>query len=226
MRKYDEAYYEKKISELAMFRKGAKQEEPVEEEKVEAPAPVVEEVKPVVEPEPVVEEKVEEPAPVVEEAPVEEPVEEVAEEAAEEGEGDEKKKIVRIPFPVRMKDAEKDLQQNYNELKSEILSYGVKSRISNSGDTFRLHTKTYVKITIAGKSLKLYFALEPKDYLDSKMPLGDASAKEIYKDIPLVFKVKSDLSVRRAKQLIADAMAKDNLAQGEVEAKDWVKEIE
>ena len=61
-----------------------------------------------------------------------------------------------------MKSAEKEMKANYNELKSEVLSYGVKSRVSNTGDTFRLHTKTYLKITIAGKSLKLYFALDPK----------------------------------------------------------------
>lgn len=180
MHKYDEAYYQKMINELGMFRK-------------RKPGEV----------------KKEEPKP----APVEEPVEE------------EKKKIIRIPFEVRIHAADPVMKQHFNELKSDILAYGVKSRISNSGDTFRLHTKTYVKITIAGKSLKLYFALDPKDYADSKMPLADAGHKGIYQEIPLVFKVKSELSLRRAKQLIADAMAKDGLVQGEVVEKDWVSEI-
>ena len=94
------------------------------------------------------------------------------------------------------------MKDNYNELKNEILSYGVKSRISNSGDTFRLHRKTYVKITIAGKSLKLYFALDPKDYKDSTIPFQDAGEKNAYAEIPFVFKVKSELSMKRAKQLI------------------------
>lgn len=173
--KYDDSYYEKKISELGMFKK----RRPVEEEK--RVVPVKKEV--------------------------------------------EHKKIIRIPFQVRIHSAEATLKEHFNELKSDILAYGVKSRISNSGDTFRLHTKTYVKITIAGKALKLYFALDPKDYRDSKMPLADASHKGIYKEIPLVFKVKSELSLRRAKQLVADAMAKDNLVQGEVVAHNWVKEI-
>ena len=191
MHKYDEAYYEKMINELGMFKK-RKPGEPVK--KVE-PKPV--EVK---KPEPVVAEPVE----------------------AEE----ESKKIIRIPFQTRIHAADKELKAHFNELKSDILAYGVKSRISNSGDTFRLHTKTYVKITIAGKALKLYFALDPKDYADSKMPLADAGHKGIYEEIPLVFKVKSELSVRRAKQLVADAMAKDGLVQGEVVAHNWVKEIQ
>ena len=181
MRKYDEAYYQKMINELGMFKKKPQP----------APAPVAQ---PRPQPKP-------QPAP----APVAKPVVE-----------EESKKIIRIPFDVRIHAADPVLKQHFNELKSDILAYGVKSRLSNSGDTFRLHTKTYVKITIAGKALKLYFALDPKDYADSKMPLADVGHKGIYKEIPLVFKVKSELSLRRAKQLVADAMAKDGLVQGEV----------
>lgn len=131
----------------------------------------------------------------------------------------------RIPFQQRMKSADKEMKSNYNELKSEILSYGAKSRISNTGDTFRLHTKTYLKITVAGKSLKLYFALNPKNYEKTTLPVQDASHIGIYQEIPLIFKVKSPLSMKRAKQLIADAMEADNLEQGKVEAHNWVKEI-
>ncbi len=134
-------------------------------------------------------------------------------------------KIIRIPFYTRMLSAEKDMKQNYVDLKNEIMSYGVKSRVSNSGDTFRLHTNTYVKLTIAGKSLKLYFALNPKDYANTTLPILDAGHKGIYKEIPLVFKVKSELSLRRAKQLIADTMEKGGLEQGKIENFDWIKEL-
>ena len=136
-----------------------------------------------------------------------------------------KEKVERIPFANRMKHAEKALKFAYNEIKSEILSYGLKSRVSIAGDTFRLHTKTYIMLVVAGKSLKLYFALDPKDYKDSKMPLGDASKKVLHKDTPLVFKVKSDLSVRRCKQLIADCCAKDGLDKGEFVKHDHVKDL-
>jgi hypothetical protein len=131
----------------------------------------------------------------------------------------------RISFEERMLSADKEMKDNYNELKNEILSYGVNSRVSNAGDTFRLHRKTYIKLTIAGKSLKLYFALKPSDYKDSTLPIQDASDKEIYKDIPLVFKVKSQLSMRRAKQLIQDTMDKDSLEQGEIGKTNWVKAL-
>ena len=101
----------------------------------------------------------------------------------------------------------------------------MKSRISAVGDTFRLHKKMYVRITVAGKSLKLYFALDPKDYEGSTIPVQDASNKEMYAEIPLVFKVKSGLSVRRCKDLIQAVMEKDNLEQGEVGKVNWIKEL-
>ena len=138
---------------------------------------------------------------------------------------EEKKPIIRIPFTERMLNADDEMKKNYNELKNEILSYGVNSRISNSGDTFRLHRKTYVKITIAGLSLKLYFALEPEDYKDSTVPVQNAGHKGIYNEIPLVFKVRSGLSMRRCKQLIQDVMEKDGLEQGEVGNLDWVEDL-
>ena len=124
-----------------------------------------------------------------------------------------------------MINADKEMQDNYNELKNEIMSYGVNFRVSNSGDTFRLHRKTYVKITIAGLSLKLYFALNPDDYKDSTIPVQNAGHKGIYAEIPLVFKVKSPLSMRRCKELIQDVMDKNGLEQGEVKNIDWVEDL-
>ncbi len=208
-----------------------KEEEPKEEVKEEpAPEPVKEEVKEEPAPEPVVEEVKEEPVveevkeePVVEPMPAPAPV--VSEPVVEPVPEVEKPKIIRIPFEERIVNAEQEMKDNYNELKNEILSYGVKSRVSNSGDTFRLHRKTYVKITIAGKSLKLYFALNPEDYRESTIPVQDAGDKNVYSEIPLVFKVKSSLSLKRAKILIQEVMEKDDLEQGEVGQVDWVNEI-
>ena len=134
-------------------------------------------------------------------------------------------KYERLSFAERLLKSDKDVQDLYNELKNEILSYGVKSRISAVGDTFRLHKKMYVRITVAGKSLKLYFALNPADYAGTTLPIQDASGKDMYAEIPLVFKVKSGLSVRRCKELIQDTMDKDGLEQGEVGKVNWIKEL-
>lgn len=131
----------------------------------------------------------------------------------------------RVPFVERIANAEKPMKEAYNELKNELMSYGLKSRLSNSGDTFRLHRKTYVKMVMAGKGIKLYMALDPKAYADSPIPVQDVSEKNLYAEIPLAFKVKSDLSRRRAKQLIADCLKADGIEQGEVGNTNWVRQI-
>jgi len=212
-------------------------EEPVTEEAVEEPVveqPVEEQVEePVAQPAAPVDEYdpyidvFGSPNPNKEPAPAVVPVVPVAPAPeAEEDEEGEKKVYERISFTQRMKESDKELQDHYSELKNDILAYGVKSRISNSGDTFRLHTKTFVKITIAGKALKLYFALDPKAYENTTLPIGDASHKGSYEDIPLFFKVKSELSMRRAKQLILDAMTQDGLVQTEIGTTDWVSKLD
>ena len=189
-------------------------QEPVKEEpKAEEPAPL---------PEPVKEEpKVEEPAP----RPLFVKKEEVAPADPKVEAKPEEKKYERLTFGERLLQSDKELHELYNEIKNEILSWGVKSRISANGDTFRLHKKMYVRITVAGKSLKLYFALNPADYANGTIPVQDASNKEMYQEIPLVFKVKSPLSVRRCKELIQDVMEKDGLEQGEVGKVNWIKEL-
>ena len=202
-------------------KKAAKKEAKKPKEK-----PVKEEPKPVEEPKP--EPVKEEPAPVEEPAPQPEPEPEPQPEPQPEPapvEEPKKEKAEFIPFAVRLQGADDFLKEAYNELKSEVLSYGIKSRVSSAGDKFRLHTKTYVKMVIAGKYLKLYLALDPKDYKDSTYPFEDASRMGAHKDTPFVFKIKSGLSVRRAKVLIGECAKKDELAQGEVVKHDHVADV-
>lgn len=164
---------------------------------------------------PVVEEA--KPATVVEEAKPSPVVEEV-----------EEKKISapRIPFAEKMVKADKELQDKYNEIKNEILSYGVNSRVSIACDTFRLHRKPYVKITIVGKTLKVYFALRPRDFVDSPIPVMDASGKVAYEEVPALLKVKSNLSVKRAKELVRLAMEADGVEKKNVpEEHNWIKDL-
>ena len=184
----------------------AQPEPEVKEEPKEEPQPEVEkEEEPAPEPEPEPEAEKEEPAP--------EPKEE---EPAPEPEQEKPAQVIRLTFAEKMAKADQDQMDNYNELKAYALGYGLKSRLSSGGDSFRLHTKTYLRIGMVGKGLKLYFALNPADYKDSTIPVKDVSSKNLYKEIPLCFKVKSGLSVKRAKQLIDDVCGKDGLTGGKI----------
>ena len=148
-------------------------------------------------------------------------VPEPAQEEEEEGWNRNK----RQPFFIRVITAETETKVNYNELKNESLSYGVKARLSRGGETFRLKDKKYVKIYLVGKTLKVYLALSPEDYKDSTIPIEDVGHRPNYAEMPLLFKVRSQLSVRRCKELIKAAMEKDGLTQGEVKDTNWVDEL-
>lgn len=204
-------HYEKMLADVVKPEVKVVKEEVKVEQPVVAPAPAPA-------PTPVVVNIVQNSTPVQEKpAPAPIPVPVVAEPV--------KAPVERIPFAKRLATSEKVVKEAYNEVKSELLSYGLKSRISMSGDTFRLHTIEYAKIVVAGKSLKMYLALNPKDYKDSPIPFSDASKMGAHKATPFVFKVKSGLSVRRAKQLIADLAAKNKFEQGEVVAHNHAKEV-
>ena len=154
------------------------------------------------------------PAPAPAPAPVEEPEE------------SKKLSIQRIPFAEKIVKADKELQAKYNEIKSELLAYGASSRVSVACDTFRLHRKPYAKITVVGKTLKVYFALNPRDFVDSPIPVVDASDKVAYEEVPALLKVKSNLSVKRAKELAELAFEKDGVKrEKEPEEHNWVKDI-
>lgn len=154
-------------------------------------------------------------APVVEEAaeePVaEEPAEEETEAEAPEGENDPFAALRnkrRASFETRLKNADFDLRHKYYDLRDHIKSYGLSNRLSIPGDSFSAHRKRYVFITINGKHLKVYFAANPDDYKDTPIPVERTETKK-YEDLPLQFKVRSDLSFRRAVKIIDDMLTKE-----------------
>lgn len=162
------------------------------------PEPKKEEPKP--EPKPVVKPA---PKPVVKPKVVTPPPAEPSSEAVE-----------RIPFAERLAAMDADIQEKYEELRDYLLSFDIKSRVSNSGDSFRLSRKLYAKITTSGNTgLKIYLPVDITDYADTKLPLKNASHIKAYAEVPTFLYIKSDLSVRRAKQLIDDVMLTDGIVR-------------
>ena len=153
---------------------------------------------------PVVEEAVEEPV-------AEEPAEEEIEAEAPKGQNDPFAALRnkrRASFETRLKNADFDLRHKYYDLRDHIKSYGLSNRLSVPGDSFSAHRKRYVFITINGKHLKVYFAANPDDYKDTPIPVERTETKK-YEDLPLQFKVRSDLSFRRAVKIVDDMLTKE-----------------
>ncbi len=209
--------------------------EEVKEEEEKVVEPVEEKVEEVIEKTP---ETVEEVETAKEETNVEVDVEEESvenadddepmEDAAAEEELLEAKKVVytRHTFLEKLVKADESLRKKYEELKREFMTYQMKAKLTNDCENFRFQKQTYGKITISGKAIKLYLALEPEEYSESTMPVKDAGHKYKYQDVPLMIKVKSDLSMKRAKALIAQMMEKANITQHNIGVRSWYKEME
>jgi ribosomal protein L18E len=107
------------------------------------------------------------------------------------------------------------MKEFYSELKNHILSYdGVKSRLSWKFDSYNRGRDQLFKIKIRGKTICLYLALDPNNYDVSKYHHESIDAK-IFEDVPMLFKIKSGLGLRKAKQLVDDTMAKFEIPQAE-----------
>lgn len=95
-------------------------------------------------------------------------------------------------------------QLYYDDLKNELLSYnGIKARMSFKHETFSFRKNLCAIMNIRGKTLYLYFPLDAEK-CDAKYRLENVTLNK--KQLARL-KIKSDRSVKYAKQLIALQMA-------------------
>lgn len=141
-------------------------------------------------------------APAEEPAPVEEPAQEVVpvEPAVEEA---PKAPAVRSRcFAEKMRDASEILQDRYDELKNYALRFRkLKSRISRKFDSINQGRFQFVKLGLAGKTLKLYLNMDINT-TDPKFHCKDMSDKKTYVTVPTMLRIKSGRAVKYAKILI------------------------
>lgn len=143
-------------------------------------------------------------------------VEETAEETAEElvvpavdaevavtGEVPPKKDYVRSPtFAEKMMASSEILQDRYDELKNYALRFRkLKSRISKKFDSINQGRFHFVKLSVAGKTLKLYLNMDINT-VDPKFRCHDMSDKKTYVTVPVLLRIKSGRAVKYAKRLI------------------------
>ena len=202
-----EAEEEKELEEIggAKKRTKPKKAEPVEEGKEEKPA---EEEAPTETAEAV-------PAP-VEDVPAEQPAPEEA--PAKKGFGFAV--LYDRSFTARIIQNER-AKNYYSELKNYCLSFGMKPRLSWRAESFYRGRNTYLRMKMCGKTLYLYFALDPASYDESIFHHKDVSDRKEYQKTPMLLRVRSELWVRKAKRLIAEMMGAAGFAQSEMPYVDY-----
>lgn len=198
------------------------QEEVEEENQQEEAEETVEEVeKAPVEEEPVVEEEA---ADEVVEEEVEETEEELEEdqEEAEEVESEEEglpgnkfnnlgPRRKNIPFQNKVKNAKPETKARYKQIVTALRFFQFNDRMSIPCETFSYKKEKMVILTFSGKTLKAYFRLNPNDYVDSPIPVIDASNKKKYAETPTLLVIKSDLAARRVIKLAERIIEEHNI---------------
>ncbi len=139
---------------------------------------------------------------VADEVAVTEP--EMVEEVAEEPKEDLVMRVDRS-FTAKLKQSDDELKDRYGMIKNALLSYKkFKSTVSWNADRFNCGRATIAKMNIRGKTLCVYFALDPKDpaFKQTIYNQKDMSDQKAYAQTPFMMKIKSDLAAKRAVRLV------------------------
>ena len=108
--------------------------------------------------------------------------------------------------------ADEQTKQNFNEIAQKFESFKkAKRRDSKKFVTFSKGRTRLARITMSGKTIKCYFALDPNEFATSKYHHKDAGDKLKYEKTPFMLRVKSGRSLKYAKQLIDELAKKYNL---------------
>lgn len=139
---------------------------------------------------------------VADEVAVTEP--EIVEEVAEEPKDDLVMRVDRS-FTAKLKQSDDEVKDRYGMIKNALLSYKkFKSTVSWNADRFNCGRATIAKMNIRGKTLCVYFALDPKDpaFKQTIYNQKDMSDQKAYAQTPFMMKIKSDLAAKRAVRLV------------------------
>ena len=122
------------------------------------------------------------------------------------------KVVVKATFANKLAFADDKLKEYYSALRNHFESYKkCKERMSNSCDSYRIGRNLVAKMKIAGKTLKLYLALNPNDFEERIYHQKDVSEKKSFVLVPLMLKIKSNLALKKAMELIDVYMANNEI---------------
>ncbi len=95
-----------------------------------------------------------------------------------------------------------EVKSYYAEIANVLLKYKkVRNRISWANSSFFAGRQTVAKFALRGKTMYLYFALEPAEFSENRF-ITDASDVKRYEKVPVRIKVRSKRGVGLAKKLI------------------------
>lgn len=186
--------------------------------------------------EPVVQSVKKEVKPVEEPKPVELPKEEIVEDIVEDDDKEEDfqkeeepEKVVQVvngrkvfvqynySFKAKLILSTPEVQKQYRDLIHYVRQYGVKTSLSWKQERIYLGRNTYAMLVFKGKKLCVAYALDPKEYEETKYRLIDLSEVKRFVKTPALIKLSSERKQKYSYELLDILFAKNNLEKKEVE---------
>lgn len=108
-----------------------------------------------------------------------------------------------------------NVKSYYAEIANTLLKYKkVRNRISWANSSFFAGRNVLTKFAIRGKTMYLYFALDPQEFSENRY-ISDESEVKKYEKVPLRIKIRSKRGVNLAKKLISLLAEKYGLIEAE-----------
>ena len=115
-------------------------------------------------------------------------------------------------FEQKLAESDPEVVENYNLINNRLAQYkNLKARLSQKGQSYRKGRVLVAKVSIVGKSARLYLALAPNEYATSKYHHRDVSDKKAHATTPMMLPVRSKRSQKYALELIEQVAKKFDL---------------
>ena len=138
--------------------------------------------------------------------------EEVEETPTEEELKEEPLVILPLTLENKLHQTTNTIKLLFSKLKNELLSYkSVKSDLTVKNDNFKVAKKIIARMTVVADSVRLYLALDPKEFSTRKYKHKDASDQQGYEGTLLMMKISGEQERLLAVQLITELMKKLSL---------------
>ena len=131
---------------------------------------------------------------------------------AEEAVKEEPLVILPLTLDNKLHQTTNTIKLLYSKLKNELLSYkSVKSEMNVKNENFKAAKKIVARMTVVADSVRLYLALDPKEYSTRKYKHKDASDQQGYEGTLLMLKISGEKEKQLAVQLVTELMKKLSL---------------
>ena len=119
-------------------------------------------------------------------------------------------------FKAKLILASKEVQQQYRDIINFVRPYGVKTSLSWKQERIYLGRNTFAMLVFKGKKLCVAYALDPKEYAESKYHTIDLSEVKRFAKTPALIKISSERKRKYALELFETIFNKNEFVPKEM----------